>query len=286
MIGKPSWWEIRWATKSDGYKYNGSIKGPKGLVVHSTAAPGADADAIFNNFNRANRGASIHGALDNNKFIQMMPFTQKAGHVGSASKGSFNPTHLGIELCEPKGLVYNTKTWAIESYNPPAGYFASIWDKATTLYAYLCQEYNINPLQHDANGGIVAHYEAHALGYGDNHGDPRGWFSCEGKTMDDFRQAVADKLAGKINITDDEEDDMTVERFGELYQEYMAQKKGNNPSPWAEPACKEAVDLGLVKGDGEGNFNWQDAMSREAQMTILKRAGLFEIAKKMGLLDG
>ena len=281
MIEKPSWWEIRWATKSDGYKYNGSIKGPKGLVVHSTAAPGADADAIFNNFNRANRGASIHGTIDNTKFIQMMPFSQKAGHVGSGSKGSFNTTHIGIELCEPKGLVYNTRTWAIESYNPPAGYFANIWDKATTLYAYLCQEFGINPLQHDANGGIVAHYEAYQLGYGCNHGDPRGWFACENKTMDDFRQAVYDKLHGKTGINGEgDEDDMTVERFGELLEAYLAQKKTKEPSKWAAESCEKAVNAGIIKGDGEGHYNWHDPVTRESEMVFYDRLGLLDGKKE------
>ena len=270
MIDKPTWWEVRWATQSDGYKYNGPIRGPKGLVVHSTAAPGADADAIFANFNRPKRGASIHGALDNRKFIQMMPFTQKAGHVGSAWNGSFNPTHLGIELCEPKGLVYNTKTWAIERYNPPAGYFDAIWDKATTLYAYLCQEYGINPLQHDAGGGIVAHYEAHALGYGDNHGDPRGWFECEGRTMDDFRRAVAEKLDGM------EDEYMSYEQWKEYMDRYMAEAVESDPSAWAAAACTKAVDKGVVKGNGQGAYNWQKPLTREAYLVMQDRAGLLD----------
>lgn len=270
MIEKPTWWEVRWATNSDGYKYNGKITGPRGLVLHSTAAPGADADAIFANFNRPKRGASIHGALDNNKFIQMMPFSRKAGHVGSAWNGSFNPTHLGIELCEPKGLVYNTKTWAIESYNPPAGYFDAIWDKATTLYAYLCQEYGIDPLQHDERGGIVAHYEAHALGYGDNHGDPRGWFECEGRTMDDFRRAVAEKLNG----TEDEY--MSYEQWREYMDKYMAEAEAGDPSAWAAESCRKAVDKGVVKGNGAGAYNWQKPLTREAYLVMQDRAGLLD----------
>lgn len=273
MIVKPSWWEVRWATKSDGYRYNGSINGPKGLVVHSTASPGADADAIFANFNRANRGASIHGAIDNNKFIQMMPFFQKAGHVGSGKNGSFNKTHIGIELCEPKGLVYNTKTWAIESYNPPAGYFANIWDKATTLYAYLCQEFEINPLQHDANGGIVAHYEAHALGYGDNHGDPRGWFACEDKTMDDFRQTVYDKLHGNTTI-EDGDDELTYEQFKEYMDKYMSEAVISDPSSWAAESCQKAIDKGVMKGDGQGAYNFQRPLTREAYLVMQDRQGL------------
>lgn len=276
MIAKPSWWETQWATKSDGYKYNGSIKGPKGLVVHSTACPGADADTIFANFNRANRGASIHGTIDDSKFIQMMPFSQKAGHVGTGSKGSFNTTHIGIELCEPKGLVYNAKTWAIESYNPPAGYFSAIWDKATTLYAYLCQQYNIDPLQHDAKGGIVAHYEAYQLGYGCNHGDPRGWFACENKTMDDFRQAVYDKLHGV-----QEDDDMDVSTFKELWREMRKELQDNDASDWSAEAREWAVSNGIVQGgsSGETNGMWEDVLTREQMVTVLYR-----FAKKFGLI--
>ena len=268
MTVRPGWWTVQWAEASDGYKYNGKIAGPRGLVLHSTAMPGAGADAIFKNFNRPNRGASIHGALDDRKFIQMMPFTQKAGHVGSGKNGSFNATHLGIELCEPTGLVYNTKTWAVERYEPPAGYFDAIWDKATTLYASLCREFGIDPLRHDAGGGIVAHYEAHALGYGDNHGDPRAWFACEGRTMDDFRRAVAEKLS------ETEDDSMTYDDFKAFMEKYLNEAQSGEPSPWAEDACKKAIEKGIVQGDGKGAYNFQRPLTREAYLVLQDRAGL------------
>lgn len=267
-MNKPDWYIIKYATNSDGYKYNGIINGPKGLVVHSTAMPGYDSNAMFDNFNVPKRGASIHGCLDNNQFIQMMPFTQKAGHVGSGKNGTFNSTHLGIELCEPKGIVYNKKTWEIESYNPPKGYFESIWDKATTLYALLCKEYNINPLQHDANGGIVGHFEAHALGYGDNHGDPSGWFAWEGVTMDDFRKDVYNKIN---NI---EDDTMTYEQFKEYMNMYLNEATTSDPSTWAKTSCEKAINKGIVLGDGNGAYNWQKPLTREAYLVMQDRAGL------------
>lgn len=42
---------------------------------------------------------------------------------------------------------------------------------------------------------IVSHKEAHALGYGSNHGDPDNWWGNFGRTMNDFRAEVKAGLA-------------------------------------------------------------------------------------------
>lgn len=44
---------------------------------------------------------------------------------------------------------------------------------------------------------IVSHREAHALGYGSNHGDPDNWWKNFSYTMDMFRAAVKAKLAAQ-----------------------------------------------------------------------------------------
>ncbi len=268
-MDKPTFWTVRYITDSDGYKYNGRITGPRGLVVHSTAMPGADADALFTNFNRPNRGASIHGAVDDKQFIQMMPFTQKAGHVGSGSRGTLNTSFLGIEICEPSGIKYNSNGSAIVSYDPPGGYFEAVKNKAIELYAWLCQEYGIDPLQHDAGGGIVGHYEAHLLGYGDNHADPRHWWElCEGYTMDDFRQDVYNRLNGM------EDEEMSYEQFCEYMDRYMSEADTADAPAWARESADKAVEKGIIKGDGQGAYNWNKPLTRAAYVVTQDRAGL------------
>lgn len=241
-VTKPSWWTVQYIINNDGYKGNGAINGPKGIVIHSPGPGGLNTNQkMFNNFNRSGRGASIHGAIDPNGFMQMMPFTKKSGHVGSASKGSFNVTHLGFELCEPSGCKYNGNGSAIVTYNPPKGHFEGVKSKAVHLCAYLCQEYGINPLQKNANGGIVSHYEAHALGYGDNHADIRHWWEVwEKYTMDNFRQDV-------YNFMQKGEDDMTKDEVIAIVKEVLS-GDGTKVSGWATEELAEAVKLGITDG--------------------------------------
>lgn len=250
-------------TKSDVWSSTRTIP-PSGIVLHSTAMPGYDAYAIQANFNRANRGASIHGCVDDKRIIQTLPWTKRAGHVGSGSKGSYNNSHIGIEMCEPTGLTYNSNGSVITAYNPPAGYFAAIWDNAVSLFAYLCQEYGLDPLGKNV---IVCHSEAHALGYGDNHADVMHWFKWEGKTMDDFRQAVAAKMKG-------EDEEVTYEQFKAFMEQYLNEAVVSEPSGWAAESCQKAIDKGIMKGDGSGAYNFQKPLTREAYLVMQDRAGL------------
>lgn len=44
-----------------------------------------------------------------------------------------------------------------------------------------------------------------------------------------------------------------------------------NPSEWARDACEWAVKEGIVKGDGKGNYDWQQPVTREQLAVILQR---------------
>lgn len=176
-------------TNSDGYKNSDFI--PTGIVLHSTATPGVNALAMQKYYNKPNLGKSVHAFVDDENIIQCLPWNKKAGHVGSGSKGSFNNEHIGIEMCEPSGLTYNSGGWAIIKYNPPFEYFKKIWENAVFLCAKLCYDYKINPLE---KNNLVSHSEAYALGYGSNHADVEHWFKLENKTMDMFRKEVFDKI--------------------------------------------------------------------------------------------
>lgn len=246
--------------------WNNSALVPKGIILHSTAWPGKDAQSIRDYFNAPNRGASIHAAVDDKTIIQCMPWTKKAGHVGSGSKGTMNSTHIGVEMCEPSGLTYNSGGWAIISYDPDPEYFPKVWKNAVELFAYLCKEFGLDPL---ADGVILSHAEAHARGYGDNHGDTAHWFKWENKTMDDFRQAVNAEL-------NKEDDEMSYEQFKEYMNKYMNEAVVSDPSTWAAESCKKAVDAGIVQGDGTGAYNWQKPLTREAYIVMQDRAGLLD----------
>lgn len=224
-------------TKSDVWSSTRTIR-PDGLVLHSTAMPGYDAYAIQQNFNRPNRGASIHAAVDNVLVVQCLPWTKRAGHVGSGRGGSFNNSHIGVEMCEPRGITYNSNASAIISYNPPAGYFERIWGNAVELFAMLCMEYGLDPLGRNV---IVSHAEAHALGYGDNHADPDHWLRVEGRTMDDFRRAVKARI-------DEKKEDEEVLTGEEIYYKLQAYLETRAVPAWALEELNQAEALAITDG--------------------------------------
>lgn len=43
------------------------------------------------------------------------------------------------------------------------------------------------------------------------------------------------------------------------------------PSPWAKEAVAQSIAQGLFQGDGLGNYNWQDYLTREQAAVLLQR---------------
>jgi hypothetical protein len=77
-----------------------------------------------------------------------------------------------------------------------------------------------------------------------------------------------------------EEDDMaklTDAEFAEYMQRYMSVAgTGDRPSPWAQEAAEDMKAVGIINGDGQGNYGWQKPITREAAAVLLlnfKRAG-------------
>lgn len=102
------------------------------------------------------------------------------------------------------------------------------------------------------------------------------WFankSCPGDYLYskhyDIAAQVNKRLSGQT-----EDEDMTLDQFKKLYREMLNEEKGDNPSAWAKEACEAAKDAGIFGGDGKGNFNWGDPITREAVAAVLKRAGV------------
>jgi len=68
-----------------------------------------------------------------------------------------------------------------------AAYFNAVYKEAAELCAFLCKEYNLDPM---ADGVIIGHYEGYKRGIASNHADPGHWFHKHGKSMDIFRAEV------------------------------------------------------------------------------------------------
>lgn len=79
----------------------------------------------------------------------------------------------------------------------------------------------------------------------------------------------------------EEDDNMDVARFKELWHEMRQELQDNDSSDWSEEARKWALDAGLVAGGSTTDFNgmWEDTMTREQAIVLFYR-----FAKMVGLV--
>lgn len=162
---------------------------PSGIVVHDTSAGNTNIsryvgpdDGIIgpnrygNDWNKPTANKMVHAFIGTDKngtvrTYNVLPWTYKCWGCGGGSKGSYNNSHIQFEICDDK---YVSKD-----------YFDKIWKESTELCAYLLKMFNLTP------DTIVSHKEAHQKGYASDHSDTSVWFGKFGKTMNDFRGAVA-----------------------------------------------------------------------------------------------
>jgi len=71
----------------------------------------------------------------------------------------------------------------------------------------------------------------------------------------------------------EEDDDMDVNRFKELWREMRKELQDNDASAYSKEAREWAVSTGLIRGGSDAEFNgmWEDMMTREQLVTVLYR---------------
>lgn len=150
----------------------------KGTILHETATPGASAEAEFNYFNNAYRGASAHAFIDYDSILQTIPWNEKAWHAGVIA----NNNYIGIELC----------------HYVDAAKFNEIWKRAVWLFAYI--HVNVIKVTTINKDTLMSHAEATKKWRQSTHMDPISYFNKFGKTVDDFRsdvQAMINSMIGQ-----------------------------------------------------------------------------------------
>lgn len=170
----------------------------KGLMLHSVGCPQPKASVFINLWNKADyRNACVHAFIDGNDgtVYQTLPWNHRGWHCGSGKKGSGNNTHIGVEMCEPSGIKYKGGSvfWSSDMTTSAIAVVKRIYQSAVELFAMLCKEYNLNPLE---DGVIISHREGHKRGIASNHGDPEHLWKGLGLpyTMDGFRKDVKAKM--------------------------------------------------------------------------------------------
>ena len=83
-----------------------------------------------------------------------------------------------------------------------------------------------------------------------------------------LRRRLAER---ELYLTPWEELDMTKEEL------LSVKDTGDNPSKWAAEATEWAKKMGIFNGDGNGNYGWQQPITREAVAVIL-----YEFSKSVG----
>ena len=186
--------------------------------------------------------------------VQTLPWNWRGWHSG----GSSNDTHIGFEICE-------------DGLTDPV-YFKAAYQEAVELTAWLCKQYGLDPLE---DGVVICHQEGYRRGVASNHADVLHWFPKLGKSMDDFRQDVAEAIKqGK------EDDDMDQEKFDQMFaaamEQYRQGLRDNDSSEWSAKARQWCIDKGIFTGsgteaDGSPNYMWEDLLTREQCAQVLYR---------------
>lgn len=222
-------------------------------MLHSTGCNNTSVEryASVTGWNRPEVLKSVHGFIGTSPdwngvgIVQTLPWTHRAWHCGTGTKGTANSTHIGIEVCEDdlKNAVY----------------FWQCVDVAVKLFAYLCKKFYLNPLE---DGVIISHKEGHARGVASNHGDIDHWFKIYKYSMNQFRLDVANEMKG-------ESDEMTQEKFNEMAENWQNERAKRAMSEWA---VMISLDEWNKKNNlSSSNSGMQKFLTKEEVLAIVKR---------------
>lgn len=237
------------ATKNKCYQAGAALV-PRGIMLHSIGTPQPSAAALaryFDQYQPGGQSVCVHAfAQADGTVYQTLPWEMRGWHCGGAANG----THIGVEMTEPSAGM---------SYAEAAAQITGTYRTAVALFARLCETYGLDPL---ADGVIIGHAEGHRRGVASNHADPEYLWRQYGMgfTMDGFRAAVAEAMAGAR----EEETDMT--RYNTVAE----------MPAWAQAEAQRLVDRGALKGDADGRLD----LSLDMLRTMLVCQRIIDQAKE------
>ena len=238
-----------YATQNKCYQAGAALV-PRGLMLHSIGTPQPSAAALaryFDQYQPGEQSVCVHAfAQADGTVYQTLPWEMRGWHCGGAA----NATHIGVEMTEPGAGM---------AYAEAAAQITGTYRTAVALFAALCETYGLDPL---ADGVIIGHAEGHRRGVASNHADPEYLWQQYGMgyTMDGFRAAVAEAMAGAR----EEETDMT--RYNTVAE----------MPAWAQAEAQRLVDRGALKGDADGRLD----LSLDMLRTMLVCQRMIDQAKE------
>lgn len=164
----------------------------KGLMIHSVGCNQPRAEVFIKSWNRPGVAKCVHAFIEpSGKVYQTLPWNHRGWHAG----GSANNTHIGVEMTEPAHIRYTGgSSW--EDFNPTETkkHVLATYQTAVELFAYLCEEFNLNPL---GDGVIISHSEGYKRRIASNHGDVEHMWRKFGLTMEQFRKDIKEAMDKK-----------------------------------------------------------------------------------------
>ena len=183
-------------TKNPCYLAGSKIK-VKGLMLHSVGCSQPSASVFVKNWNTSTNvvQACVHGFIDANTgdVYQTLPWEHRGWHCGGAA----NSTHIGVEMCEPDCITYTSgANFKCTDTARAKVMVERTYKSAVELFAYLCKQYDLNPLE---DGVIISHSEGYKRGVASNHADTEHlWKGLKlPYTMDGFRKDVKSAMTPK-----------------------------------------------------------------------------------------
>ena len=226
-------------------------------------------NAYWQTYFKKNLNACVHGFIGKLAdgtvaAVQTLPWDMRGWHSGWGNNGTANDTHISFEICED-GLKDRS-------------YFNQIYDQAVELTAYLCELHGFDPLE---DGVIICHSEGCKRGVASNHADVMHWFPKHGKDMNMFRSDVKTKMMEHEAVVETKpaQTDPAYEQFKAMMNRYRAELQSEAGSNWSAKERQWCIANGIVKGDANTNFMWEDFITREATATLIYR-----LAEKLGAL--
>jgi len=212
-------------------------------MLHSVGFPQPKAEVFLQSWNNPKQKACVHAFIDGNDgtIYQALHWNDRGWHCD----GSANNTHIGVEMCEPACIKYTAgATFTCSDLVAAQAVAKRTYDSAVELFAYLCKEYQLDPL---ADGVILSHKEGHKRGIASNHSDPEHlWQQLKlDYSMDTFRKDVWLKM--------------------------NESQLDNTPAAWAKDAVDWAKEKKLIVGDERGNLLLHSHLTREQFFVLLKR---------------
>lgn len=224
----------------------------EGLVIHSTANPGATAQNHYVYFNTGDRGASAHYFGDWIEIIRLIPEDEQAWHAGPTA----NRKYLSYEMCEP-------------SNDDPdkLNKFKKVWNDAVWFAADYCKRYGKTEKDILNHNIISQRYPSET-----SHTDPIGFFERYGKTWTDFINEVKIKLQGGLEV-EEVLDNLVIYADGDTGTALIQSQDLGCPMVHKKDADKYQAKnkhwIGVQGTNGNGNYYYFGTNRKDTAKKVL-----------------